>query len=42
MKKLMWVAFVGIAVAVVKYSTTAGRWHDAVEEQASSDDSAGA
>ena len=40
MKKFLKFAFfVGIAAAVVKYSTTAGRWHDA---EASDHDSAGA
>ena len=42
MKKVFWALFVGIAAAVVKYSTAAGRWHDADEDQAPADDSAGA
>ena len=42
MKKLFWVTFVGIAVAVVKYSTAAGQWHNAEEEEALVEDSAGA
>ena len=40
MKKILWLLFlVGIAVAVVKYSTAAGRWYDA---ETSDRDSAGA
>lgn len=42
MKKLFLVALVGIAAAVVKYSTAAGQWHNAEEEEASVEDSAGA
>ena len=42
MKKLFWAVLVGIAAAVVKYSTAAGQWHDAEENEAPTEDSAGA